>query len=181
MKATILKGTTMRRVALCILVTARGSGGSDPEPPPPPVARVVSGDQQHAIAFERSGQLCTISVDGSDLNCMTGTDPIAGGERIDWSPDGTRIAFSVPLPGDACAAVGYVVQPDGSGLEEVASGHPSWSPDGSKLVYGPASCTHGQISSLIATSDAVAPYERSYVVLISDALSSPTRFPSWGP
>jgi hypothetical protein len=54
----------------------------------------------------------------------------------EWSPDGTRIAFS-----DSTDV--YVVNVDGSGLVDLTSDaaqpgqadHPSWSPDGSRIAY----------------------------------------------
>ena len=131
------------------------------------------------IAFRQSFQLCIIDVDGSDLTCLVINDaPI--GDRIDWSPDGSRIAFSTPE--DFCTPYGYVVHPDGSALERIGTGRPSWSPDGSKLVYGWAVCIHGNLDSGIASTDAVGPYDGSYVLLTrSSSDASGVRFPAWGP
>jgi Tol biopolymer transport system component len=52
-----------------------------------------------------------------------------------WSPDGTRIAFSVNLYADI-----YVVSPDGTGLTALThdgawNWAPVWSPDGSRIAY----------------------------------------------
>jgi Tol biopolymer transport system component len=55
-----------------------------------------------------------------------------------WSPDSTRIAFSGAKPGDPFRI--YVVAAEGGSLEQASSGKndldPSWSKDGSALMYG---------------------------------------------
>lgn len=88
----------------------------------------------------------TVALDGSDLRRVTPTtmnvnDP-------DWSPDGSQIVFqSPPEPVPSGEENIYTIHPDGSGLVQLTahlssfSGggqgtfHPSWSPDGSHIVF----------------------------------------------
>jgi Tol biopolymer transport system component len=56
-----------------------------------------------------------------------------------WSPDGTKIAFMARMPGRPWKI--YVISRDGGNPEELVTGDqaetdPSWSPDGSYLVFG---------------------------------------------
>lgn len=76
---------------------------------------------------------------------------LAGGgeERLDapagllnapeWSPDGSRIAFSVTDPATGTSHI-WVVGADGSGARRVTRGevvddYPTWSPDGSEIIF----------------------------------------------
>ena len=56
-----------------------------------------------------------------------------------WSPDGKKIAFASFPAGKAEKAQIYVMNADGSGMEQVSrvkggADHPAWSPDGKRLV-----------------------------------------------
>jgi Tol biopolymer transport system component len=74
-------------------------------------------------------EIFTIRPDGTDLKQLTELDGNA--THPDWSPDGTRIAFY--LEDQAM----YVMNADGSDLHQVAApgGQPSFTPDGTHLVY----------------------------------------------
>ncbi len=60
-----------------------------------------------------------------------------------FSPDGSRVAFSAYVhegPGNCCPTELFVMNADGTGLTQVThddayDSYPSWSPDGSTLVY----------------------------------------------
>ena len=94
-------------------------------------------------------RIATITANGTDMQIVTpegldGTDP-------SYSPQGDLISFqSPPDPGGAPQAL-YTVHPDGTGLTPLtattgtAANHPSWSPDGSKLLfcYIPVGQRHG--------------------------------------
>ncbi len=52
-----------------------------------------------------------------------------------WSPDGTHIAFEVRV---AESSGIFIIRPDGTGLEQLTSGHhinPQWSPDGRLILF----------------------------------------------
>ena len=126
------------------------------------------------IAFFRfhtdnTGELMAMRIDGSDVRRVVPGVAVAPA----WSPDGSRIAFV-----DLSSRPGRIalVRPDGSGLVRLTgtdawAGRPSWTPDGSALVYDrdpdghtPPSCRVGAyggrvVNSCIPTSDGPAKAE----------------------
>jgi dipeptidyl aminopeptidase/acylaminoacyl peptidase len=119
------------------VINADGTGG----------ARVPSTEQNDAwptfspdgrqIAFvrfqNRYYRLHVINVDGTGLRIVM-PDASVHVEDPEWSPDGSRFAFS--NGGDL-----FVVNADGTGLVNLTGAesgnarHPSWSPDGSRIAY----------------------------------------------
>jgi len=79
----------------------------------------------------------TVNIDGTDVTRLTANT--AGADDISpaWSPDGSRIAFTVIRSGDAPSI--YVMNPDGSNrVRLTSSGYdylPAWSPDGTKIAF----------------------------------------------
>ena len=78
--------------------------------------------------------------------------PDAIEDDADWSPDGTKIAFtSHPTsddPNNSSHAEIYTINPDGTGLTRLTFNNyeeraPSWSPDGSRIVFMARIGTHG--------------------------------------
>jgi Tol biopolymer transport system component len=64
-----------------------------------------------------------------------------------WSPDGTRIAFTVHEPANPDNGRAWIMNADGSGLERISEldlppghvideEHVSWSPDGTRIAFG---------------------------------------------
>ena len=99
------------------------------------------------IAFWRhehgGASLYVVGADGTGLKRVKAFSKGLA-DKIDWSPDGSRIAFSTPdfdRPG--LAANVYTVRPDGTGLIQlthdrggaIKNGLDSWSPDGTKIAF----------------------------------------------
>ena len=77
--------------------------------------------------------LRVMNSDGTDSRVVVENGETLGGGHVDglaWSPDGSRLAFSI---GEHL----YVVGVDGSGFRLLAdeAGEPYWSPDGSHIAY----------------------------------------------
>jgi TolB protein len=96
------------------------------------------------IAFISTGNIYIINLDGSDLTQLTNFS--IGAQEPVWSPDGKKIAFSATNDGGI-----YTINADGTNLTRIvyktvydeytdtwniaANNHPSWSPDGTVIVY----------------------------------------------
>jgi len=83
-------------------------------------------------------QIFTIEPSGAGMRQLTHVDPKQSAALPDWSPDGRRIAFE----SDQSGAFGiWVMNADGSGQTQLSGQkgfgdfYPSWSPDGTKLLY----------------------------------------------
>lgn len=105
----------------------------------------LSPDGSQIAYFEGMGDwgnsLWVMNADGSSRHQILGPDDPAQPGNEDslshittpqWSPDGSRLAFSGTAPGDI-----YIVSADGSGLSlvDVHGVEPHWSPDGSTIAY----------------------------------------------
>jgi Tol biopolymer transport system component len=87
----------------------------------------------------------TMNAGGGGLKQVTPWEKGGLTDKIDWSPDGARIAFSSPGMGDlpGVSSNVFTVRPDGSGLVKLTynrggkinNGLDSWSPDGKKIVF----------------------------------------------
>jgi protein kinase-like protein/WD40 repeat protein len=95
------------------------------------------------IAFDDSGDLYVMNADG------TGRKQITSGDELDrdpdWSPDGTRIAFSREERNGGSHL--FIANADGTELRQVTRGEvfdfdAAWSNDGSRLAFHRASAKH---------------------------------------
>jgi Tol biopolymer transport system component len=122
-----------------------------------------------SLAFEQvvwdGEDLAGISLEVLDLASPGATRTIVPADRmannVDWSPDGTLIAFSAPIeggePGGAKSDL-WLVAPDGTGLRRVtdvaaaggAAVHPTFTPDGSHLMFKLSDMASG-VRDVIAT------------------------------
>src|SRR4051812_5223270 len=94
------------------------------------------------IAFVNDGgsghfQLFTVRADGSGLRKLTSLPAGRDAYFPDWSPDGTRIAFTIATKSGAQI---WSIKADGSGLHQMThsaaliSVTPRWSPDGRRIL-----------------------------------------------
>jgi TolB protein len=121
------EGTT----AVAFEVTCSISGA--PAPPPP-----ASG----LLAFVYDCDIYVMDWSGAGTQQLTSNGPHRAEDRCDsnpeWSPDGTRIAFS-RYDGGYIHEI-HVINADGTGLlrispQGVEDHHPTWSPDGSRIAF----------------------------------------------
>jgi Tol biopolymer transport system component len=94
------------------------------------------------IKNNKEAAIFTVRIDGTGLTQLTPYKLDAASP--DWSPDGDRIAFSsyYDAPGGKAARI-YTMRPDGNDKtpitrdrgDTVFSFRPSWSPDGTRIVF----------------------------------------------
>src|SRR5262245_46423851 len=99
-------------------------------------ARAAFPGKNGKIAFACGG-ICTINPDGT-----AETRLVADGSDPAWSPDGTKIAFTIYKRDQFGASVGdiYVMSADGTAVTQLTANtlddrQPAWSPDGGKIVF----------------------------------------------
>ena len=106
----------------------------------------------------------TMATDASDLQQVTPWELDANDPA--WSPDGTLIAFCSPTCDWISADINiYTIHPDGTGLTQLTSKlrmsaggqmatfHPSWSPDGKQILFSHAPSTNGSSDLFVMNRD----------------------------
>jgi len=121
------------------------------------------------IVFTQSCSANNIEIadaDGSGAHPVPNT---SGAAEASFSPDGSYIVFAggvgggcghvMALPDPAVSGI-YVIKRDGTGLRELTFGggvqDPSWSPDGSRIIYGCLVDEDGQAHAICELSGAPA-------------------------
>ncbi|MBM3153084.1 MAG: hypothetical protein FJZ96_12935, partial [Chloroflexi bacterium] len=132
----------------CVLPGSDGVSNGAPTLIPEPLVNLPDTAGEIAFSSERNGQwqIFVMNADGSGETSLTA--PFGDYAYPSWSPDGSRLAMRIDFsddPADACdsgIAVVDVQQQDGrlTGSVPIAltcefSDAPTWSPEGSQLVY----------------------------------------------
>ncbi len=124
-------------------------------------------------------RIWVMNANGSGLYQLTNNPPWVAEDGATWSPDGSRIAFASSLAFGDLGGQGfsrhlYVVNRNGSGLVRLTlldyGAAPSWSPDGTKIVYESQCCSTDFTEIKVRIADG------SGVVTLREG-----RHPSWSP
>jgi len=92
------------------------------------------------IAFRQDGEIFTMNPDGSDVKQLTHVTPDGSADWASWSADGKQIVFNESLPPDGTPEL-WLMNADGSNQHRLfaerrySENRPSFSPDGSKVVF----------------------------------------------
>lgn len=117
--------------------TSTPGPASTPSPTPTPTSGQVP---KIAFASDRAGnwEIYTMDIDGQNVKRLTYTS--FQEFTVDWSPDGSRLAFQAYIPEKKRHAI-YIMKADGSGRRllsgtvEADDKWPRWSPDGTKIAF----------------------------------------------
>jgi TolB protein len=144
---------------------ASGSQVEDHEPVwSPDGKRLAFARTDYAVKPQRKA-IFTVATDGSDLRQVTPWELDAN--EPDWRPDGSLIAFNSPaaslLPGREQNI--FTIHPDGTGLKQLTAHlsaapdgsqgtfDPSWSPDGTQLIFTHIPSTGGLADLFVMNFD----------------------------
>src|SRR5215218_2152738 len=115
-------------------LTGSGSFTWSPDSNKIAFALLTSTSVSSASASDEDSDLYVRRTDGSDLTPLTNT-PDTDESTPKWSPDGTKIAFSITDDVSFDTDI-YVMNADGSGQDYLTDGsYPVWSPDSKKIAF----------------------------------------------
>jgi Tol biopolymer transport system component len=140
-----------------------------------PLSQVVLGGEVVSPTFSPDGRLvafwrherggASVYVVGADGTGLRRVKWFSKGvaDKIDWSPNGSRIAFSTPdFDHPGISANVYTIRPDGTGLVQLThdrdgtidNGVDSWSPDGTRIAFASNRSGTYEIYSMSSTTGA---------------------------
>ncbi len=116
-----------------------------------------------------------MKANGKEQTQLTHTGNVAN--FPDFSPDGSKIAFSGRLPGDTTADI-FVISVDGTGMARLTTDpaidrYPVWSPDGSQIAF--LSNRTGVFQVWVMDADGANPWQ-----LTTDP-GAKDQVPDWSP
>jgi TIR domain/WD40-like Beta Propeller Repeat len=163
-------------------------GGEDepaPAPAAPPETTTAAEGQDEAppgpavngrIAFVEDEEIWSVRPDGSGLRQMT--QDFADVRRPEWSPDGTKVAFSSNRGNAASDYDLWILDvADGSTSQlttgPAEDGSPTWSPDGTEIAFGRGAPGQDEKDIWIVSADGGEPRQVTSDPADDDA-------PDWG-